>query len=383
MPREFPRWPHPYRIVRTEPRMLALRDDRIRDIALEDLRFDPQNPRLPRSLNGRSEAAVLRWMLEDATILELMGSIGAQGYFPGEPILVVPEQPGQHQPPYVVVEGNRRFAAAMLLRQPEKAALRRGSVGQMTREARHRPDALPALVFDRRNDVLDYLGYRHVTGIKQWGPLAKARYVLQLVDRETPAGEEDAYREVAKKIGSRADYVARLLQGLSVLDYVVDQAFFGIKGVTEDSIDFAVLTTALSYSAIAKFIGVGDARTKPKLDDRNLTELISWICRELPSGRTILGDSRNLRTLAAVISKPDALRALRAGDSLSEAALFTEEPLGLFRKALREARDRLVHAREYVHRVKADRQPLDDIVSIARDLIAILRSRRDEAGTPE
>ena len=52
-------------------------------ISIENLKFDPENPRLPSGINGHKEAEVLQWMLSDATILELMGAIGERGYFCG------------------------------------------------------------------------------------------------------------------------------------------------------------------------------------------------------------------------------------------------------------------------------------------------------------
>src|SRR4051812_36555816 len=82
-------------------------------IPLDRLRFDPENPRFPTSLDGHDRAAVLTFMIQDANLLELMASIAGQGFFPGEPLLVSAneEDPGT----WLVIEGNRRLAACMLL----------------------------------------------------------------------------------------------------------------------------------------------------------------------------------------------------------------------------------------------------------------------------
>ena len=52
--------------------------------AVESLVFDPENPRLPSTIDGNNEEEVLRWMLRDGALIELMGSIGEKGYFHGE-----------------------------------------------------------------------------------------------------------------------------------------------------------------------------------------------------------------------------------------------------------------------------------------------------------
>jgi hypothetical protein len=64
---------------------------RFQQIETERITFDPDNPRLPDPDEvKRDETSILNWMLDDASILELMGSIGEHGFFPGEPLLVVP-----------------------------------------------------------------------------------------------------------------------------------------------------------------------------------------------------------------------------------------------------------------------------------------------------
>jgi hypothetical protein len=234
----------------------------VRFVSPDDLRFDPDNPRLPRSLAGATEEAVLRWMLEDATLLELMGSIAEQGYFPGEPLLGCPWEPGTQGPPFRVVEGNRRLAAVRLLLDPKRAPTRRASIAQLSSEARHRPDELPMLVFSTRDEILDYLGYRHVTGVKEWDPLAKARYLDQLWRKTKGRARLEKLRELAKRIGSRPDYVSRLLLGLVVYDRIVEEAFFGLKAMEEEDVAFSderavALRSDLSEDAFGAGTGIG------------------------------------------------------------------------------------------------------------------------------
>ena len=350
---------------------------------LADLQFDPENPRLPVTVDGHNEQQVLQWMLGDDSLTELIGSIGEQDYFPGEPVLVAPPDAGGHGPPFLVVEGNRRLAAVKLLADPQLAPIRSRAVESLVADARSRPTALPAIVFGSRDEILDYLGYRHVTGVKEWGPLAKARYLEQLVRRAKGLGDPLTYQRLARRIGSRPDYVQRLLGGLNVYDHAAENGFYRLEGVNEDAISFSVLTTALSYQKIAAFVGTDEVTEIggkfAHLSDESLRDLLDWMFRKRGDGATVLGESRNLGELAAVVSVPVAVKALRDGLSLGDALLLTNEPLEAFRRAVRQAADKLNLARTMTHRIAsptdADLSALTDLTNIARELAIVVSSK--------
>jgi len=204
-----------------------------------------------------------------------MGSIGEQSYFAGEPLLVIPAEKGF----VTVVEGNRRLAAVKLLRHPELAPVRKKAVRTVTDSAKVKPDELPAVVYQGRNDILSYLGYRHVTGIKAWNPLAKARYLADLLPTVEGSTSAERYRAAAREMGSRADYVQRLLTGLAVYNEIAEEnSFFKIPKLNEESLDFSLVTTALGYTAITEFLGLQDdmGTELEGLDTGRLRELTTW-----------------------------------------------------------------------------------------------------------
>ncbi|HSH62411.1 MAG TPA: ParB N-terminal domain-containing protein [Acidimicrobiales bacterium] len=350
-------------------------------LPLAALEFDPENPRLPRGVDTSDFSEVLEWMLRDASLVELMGSIGGQGYFAGEPVLVCPARTGGK---LLVVEGNRRLAATLLLNNPSLAPVRKHSVEEAAAQADQRPQELPAIVFPLREEILNYLGYRHVTGVKQWTPLAKARYLAQLRERAKRSGQDGTDRQLALLIGSRSDYVRKLLTGLEVYDHIVNRDFYDLKGVDEESISFAVLTTALSYERIAEWVGVRakGERSQVKLDDKNLKRLVDWTFRELPNRKTVVGESRNLKKLAAVVASPRAVKALLEGRTLDEAALFTDEPLNAFRAVVEEAVGNVGLARDMTPRLTRvedyDVDRLKELVRMVRELHRVVEDRLGE-----
>ena len=138
-----------------------------RIIPLNELALDSNNPRLPRSLNGAGEERILEYMLLDASLIELMLAIGKNDFFPGEQLLVVQTTPNQ----YKVVEGNRRLSALKLLSNPGLATVQNSKVAQVIEETDKRPTLIPCLVFENESDIHNYLGYRHITGIKSPVPV--------------------------------------------------------------------------------------------------------------------------------------------------------------------------------------------------------------------
>lgn len=144
---------------------------------LDSLNYDLENPRLPKSL-GRDVTDILDWMLSKGNVTGLMLSIGEKGFFPGEPILAIPHTSIPNK--YIVIEGNRRYTAVFLLSHPELSPQKKQTVIEIARNAPHKPTEIPTLVFKGRSDIIDYLGYRHITGVEPWDALAKARCLRQL-----------------------------------------------------------------------------------------------------------------------------------------------------------------------------------------------------------
>ena len=131
------------------------------DIKIDRLEFDKQNPRLPTSVQHSTENEIIRYLARNTGLEDLMTSIGENGFFPGEAIVVVKAAQAGN---YVVLEGNRRLAALRLLQTPNIIA-NTGRIVRAAQQAKFKPDAMPAYVVASRSDAMQYLGFRHITGI--------------------------------------------------------------------------------------------------------------------------------------------------------------------------------------------------------------------------
>ena len=135
--------------------------DNIEPLPINEIYLDEQNPRLPTTV-GRGQDEMLRYIARNTSITELMTAIAENGYFPGEPIIVVPREARGHS----VVEGNRRLVALKLLSDPSLYP-KNTRVRKIAENAENRPDTVPCVIFDDRAKIVNYLGYRHITGVKQ------------------------------------------------------------------------------------------------------------------------------------------------------------------------------------------------------------------------
>src|SRR5207249_1630282 len=98
------------------------------------------------------------------------------------------------------------------------------------------------------------LGFRHVTGIKEWNPAEKAEYIADLVEKH-----KMTYDEVRKKIGSKTETVRR--------NYISYRLLLQMEG--EEDIDsarvedkFSVLYLSLRSVGVQKYLQI-DIQAEP------------------------------------------------------------------------------------------------------------------------
>ena len=279
----------------------------IRKISIENLKLDKQNPRLPQYLK-KDERSILNYIASTTAIEDLMSAIAQNGFFEAEPLVAI-ENPGDSDS-YIVVEGNRRLTAVMLLGDPslcDRPSRRMIELAEIAKPIYNDIRKLPVIVRKERKEILPFLGFRHITGVKQWEPLAKARYIQQLLS-ETDQNKEidERYKEIAHIIGSRKDYIRRNLDALAVYDVAEGEDFYGIENLSEETIKFSVLSTALADETIGQYTGITSRADDGEIAYNNVIEhpnkikkhevknLILWLFKPDDNGTTRYGESRNI-----------------------------------------------------------------------------------------
>lgn len=311
------------------------------NIQIDKLLFDPENPRLPKSMQGiTDEKTVVNYLVTNGNITELMLSIVETGYSESEPLLVVPKDDK-----FIVVEGNRRLAALKVLSTPTLSDVRANSIHEIISRADAVPTEIPCIIYSSRDDILDYLGYRHITGVKDWGAFEKARYLDQLFIRHQNEGtSQEVYNQIAHMIGSKSNYVKKLHISLKLYDFAENNSYYGLD-IDEDDKRFSWLTLALGNTSISSYIGLPSPLTGDisALNEDHFRKFFCWLYSKNP---VVVKESRNISDLAIVIACPAALEQLENGTSLDECLLYTSEPNDRFLKMLSNAKQQLFKAQE-------------------------------------
>ena len=296
---------------------------------VEKLRLDPENPRLAETLRDASQQELLEAFYSSYDLEPLFLSMSQHGYFSEEPLIGIRSKAGALDDEdaaddeiCTIVEGNRRLATLqILLFGWAREAVNADDLPEIDPEVRNKLNPVPVKEYLSRAEVVPYLGVRHIRGVKDWDPLAKARYVRWL------KVEGYTLRDIVRIVGGRRDVVQRWLLTL----YALEQVNTGSDSKWDESPDafkFSWLYTALGYIRVRAFLGLDDdALTDPRpnpVDQENMPLLIEHM-HDLygpPPGistRAKVQDSREIRQLAAVYASPDSIDALRAGATLAEA----------------------------------------------------------------
>lgn len=182
-------------------------DTQIKYTDIESLKLDPSNPRLGRGRAGKdlSQEELLE-IMRNWSLEELATSFIESGYWPQEAVMVVEEQLYGNVE-LVVVEGNRRLAALIYLKRAMDGSPVSNKWADIVSSKPPHEDLfkkVPYLKADTREEIASFIGFRHVTGIKEWKPAEKAEYIAKLIEN---SGMD--YVEVKQRIGSRTDVVRK------------------------------------------------------------------------------------------------------------------------------------------------------------------------------
>lgn len=278
-----------------------------KEVPLERLRLDAENPRLPLDIDLASDrtSQLLKEFYRRYNLVELARSIVDKGFTPrhAEALLVVEDPTNQCF--YIVVEGNRRLATLKLLtdRGSREAAGVSGSEWEEFADKASAQDLrqIPVIVYPNRVSLDAYLGFRHITGPKPWRPEAKARFIAKLL------GDGESVGEVARHIGSNHRTVRRFVEAYAIYQ----QALEADMPMGEVEAAFGVFYNALDREGIRAYLGLGrqtDIVSLPKAPVRpgnmgELRELIGLLYGDSSRNLTrVIKESRDLRKLSDVLA---------------------------------------------------------------------------------
>ncbi len=314
-----------------------------KDIPVKDLYLDPKNPRLAGDdLNIDHQDQIVKILWQDRAVNELVDSIAASGYWKHEELFAAKEG-GK----LVVIEGNRRLAAVKLLTD-DTLRNRLGITGLPTLGPADRQQLATLPVIEcKREDVWQYIGFKHVNGPQDWDSIAKAEYIARVHNEYKIPLEQ-----IARSIGDRHDTVRRLYRGLMVLQQAERTGKFDVHDRYNTRFAYSHLWTGLGYENIQKFLGLtADKGFEPNPISRdhveNLRELCLWLYGSKKEHKEpiVRNPNPDIRRLDETLGSKNGVAALRSGLPLDTALKAVRGDERLLREALVLAEQKLKEAR--------------------------------------
>lgn len=357
----------------------------IKYVDISNLQLDLQNPRLPKSKQDMDEGVVIEYLLLEAATLELMESIGENDFFVGEMLLVIPNEKDKGK--YIVIEGNRRLTAVLLLNYPELAKVKKAATKVIFDNAKFKPSSLPCLVFNNREEIQKYIGFVHITGKKSWRMLEKARYLydLRYSEKFRSLSFIDACKEIARVIGSRSPYVRKMLTSYKLYTVIEDEKFYQIDGLSDSTFFLNYFSDGLQKENIRKYMNVDLDAEEPlaELDAEHLKELVTWWFKKNEGVSRVLGDSDGMKKLNEVLGNEVALAAFKKGVNIDTAYELTNDIDLQFERKVKESLRAMEQADRLSNKVKSFYSDLYDDLKSVRQIAAKIndfRTRREQNG---
>jgi len=337
------------------------------DLKIGQLHLDPNNPRLPEDKQGKSEREILATLYQDFFLDELAESMSRNGYFDEEPLVGIPEKLPRRlrdaephskdfldfikrrETQFTVVEGNRRLAAAKLLLDPtERDRLRIKTWPILQEQIAADIAVLPVIVYRTRDEIVPYLGVRHIIGIQKWDSYAKARYIAGMVQ------DGRTVDQVGDLIGDKQGSVNKQYLAYKLLDQAGEE--FDID-LTKAKQDFSLLLLALGQGNIKQFLGLPKKIKDTDIEEpvpqdnlSNLNDLISWVFGD-SKYRPVIKESRDITNyLSHVVASFEAVNYLRDRRDLIGAYDRTDGEERMLLKYLNAANSKLEAALGIAHR---------------------------------
>ncbi len=356
------------------------------------LHLDEENPRLPKDSQGKTEDETLKILLDDFGLNELAESLARNGYFDEEPLVVVPlelpkefrgkkhrelksdvkflEYINRKDVHFKVIEGNRRLATVKLLLDNEKRKkLNVNNWPQITKEVIADLSILPVIVYSRREDVIPYLGVRHIIGIKKWEPYAKATYIVSLHD-----DFDMDLEQIRERVGDSSKGTIRSYISYRLVETAEDN---GIN--TEKAKEyFSYLLLAIPSPWVRDYIGLSEDASKlnektkiPQDKIANLKNFFSFIFGEGTEVLPVIKESRDISNkLIPVLGNKASTKSLLLNRDLDGAFIMSGGEERALLKYLSNAQSNLQNAVgiAYRHKTKEVKSAIKDCVGIIEKL---------------
>lgn len=282
-------------------------------VPIENLLFDPNNYRFQdledyvaaeetRFHEDSVQKRAYKRLRDDEGLLALKRSILTNGYVPSEKLIVWPYRWLQGK--YVVIEGNRRLAAAKWLMEDYHSGV------DIPEHVLASIENLPVVIAEGNEEDTAVLraglmGIRHVSGIKEWGGYQRAKLIVTMRDSLGLSPTDVAYR-----LGMTVHEVNRRYRAFKALQQMHEDEEYGIYCKPNM---YNLFHEAVSQTKIKEWLGWDEDRCR----FTNIEELHTFYSLISPRDPEETGTREpkittysQVRELRLILDKPEAKRLL-------------------------------------------------------------------------
>lgn len=287
----------------------------IKYTTLDEIALDPINPRLGREAHGEElDQSAVEKLMWDWSLEELATSFLENGFWAHEAVICIAPDIEVDQT-LLVIEGNRRIAALKRLQSAAAGNEKSKKWKNLVESQEISPELfnkVPYIEVGTRDEVDDFLGFRHVTGIKEWAPAEKAQFICKLIEKY-----DLSYQQVMRKIGSKTPTVQR-----NYIAYSLLLEMENIEEVDASYVEdkFSVLFLSLREKGVQKFLGIANKfdlepkEVRPVVNEHNQTDVIDftkWLFGN-EATEPVVTDSRFVNRFARVLASDEGVNYLRS-----------------------------------------------------------------------
>lgn len=308
----------------------------IREIPIRDLLLDRENPRFGGNLETSGvQESLLETIVEKYGVCDLLASMATNGYFSAEPVVVAEHDSGK----FIVMEGNRRLAAALILTGDSRASqyedVARSWVSNENKRKIDSLERFPASVFEERNkELIAYLGAKHVRGSKPWDSYATAHWLFGLM---SVTDTDLTVAGAAQLVGDQnPNTVKRILEAYILMRQLRDEKHYKsessqVRGRGSNlDYPFSWVYTSLGYDNIRNWIEIAGLESQSKIRPttkvlrsakalENSQKLMIFLFGSTIEGaKPVVGESRQIRLLNDAVRDKVSIKDLEHGMNLEE-----------------------------------------------------------------
>jgi len=285
-------------------------------LKVADLLLDQRNPRIPPEKRNLEQDDLVAFVADTYFALAIARSIASHQYFSSEPLIAIPDPASTK---HIVVEGNRRLSALKLLLNSDLRDKLPNRAEWDALDTKNVPSEVPVVIVNDRREVAPIIGYRHISGIQPWDPLAKARYIADQI------GDGLSFKDVAEEVGESESTVKSNYQNFYIADQagkleLDPQALEGMKS------GFGVFTRAMQNANIREYIGAPTPQRITK-NKRPISTAKKDALKEMVGmlfgPAAVIDDSRQITDLGKVVASKEGLKLLRKERNLQDALIVS------------------------------------------------------------